>query len=115
MSGLAHGLHSGLGITAVKVQIRWWSGVSASGQYPVLQLTQLHRCQRADAIEEAAELEESPIWVWERKSEGGTRPPPLAASISGPTPAYRHCKKSGIATLTGTALLPGRSAGRSAG
>ena len=38
LSELAHGLHSGLGIIAVKVKIRWWSelnGVSASGQCQV--------------------------------------------------------------------------------
>ena len=70
----------------------------------------------ADAIEEAAELEDRQIWAWGRKSEGGTGSAPLAADISGPTPAYRHCKKTnGIVTLTGTALLPGRCAGRSAG
>ena len=43
LSELAHGLHSGLGITAVKVQIRWWpelESVSASGQCPVPQLIQ---------------------------------------------------------------------------
>ena len=39
---------------------------------------------------EAAELEDRQIWVWGRKSEGGTGSAPLAADISGPTPAYRH-------------------------
>ena len=50
-----------------QVQIRWWpelKGASASGQYPVFQLIQLHRFQRAYAIEEAAELEDRQIWVW---------------------------------------------------
>ena len=68
---LAHGLHSGLGMIVVKVQIRWWSeteGVSASDQCPVFQLVSLHRCQRACAIEVAAELEDRQIWVWGRKS-----------------------------------------------
>ena len=51
-----------------------------------------------------------------KEYEGGTKSAPLAADISGPVPEYRHCiKKKGIVTLTGTALLPGRSAGGSAG
>ena len=57
-------------IIAVKVQIRWWTelaDVSASGQCAVPQLIQLICCQRAYAIEEAAELEDGQIWVWGRR------------------------------------------------
>ena len=50
-----------------------------------------------------------------KECEGGTKSASLAADISGPIHKYRHCKKKGIVTLTGTALLPGRSAGRSTG
>ena len=38
LSELPHGLHRGLGLIAIRVQIRWWSelkDVSASGQCPV--------------------------------------------------------------------------------
>ena len=71
LSKLAHGVHSGSGIIAIKVQIRCWpelKSVSASGQCPVFQLIQPHSCQRAYVLEEAAELEDCQIWVWGRKS-----------------------------------------------
>ena len=47
-----------------------------------------------------------------RKSMKAGKSAPLATDISGPIHKYRHRKKKkGIVTLTGTALLPGRSAG----
>ena len=40
LSKLAHGLHNGFGVTAVKVQIRWseLEGASASGRCSIFQL-----------------------------------------------------------------------------
>ena len=40
-----------------------------------------------------------------KECEGETRSAPLAADISGPTPAYRHCGGNGIVTLTGAPEL----------
>ena len=50
-----------------------------------------------------------------RKSMKAGKSAPLAADISGRISEYRRCNKNGIETLTGTALLSGRGAGRSAG
>ena len=50
-----------------------------------------------------------------KEYEGGTKSAPRAADISGRNSEYRHCNKNGIVTSTGTALLSGRGAGRSAG
>ena len=107
-----------MGIIAVKVQIRWWpelEGVCASGQCPVPQLIQLHRCQRAYAIEEAAELEDGQIWVWGRKSVKAGLGLHHWQRTSQALHLHIAIANDGIVTLTGTALLPGRSAGRSAG
>ena len=89
--------------------------VSASGQCLAPQLIHLHRCYRAYAIEEAAELEDGQIWVWGRKSVKARLGLHHWQQTSQALQLHIAIANDSIVTLTGTALLPGRSAGRSAG